>query len=316
MQQSMSRNAGGLRECRRARSVRRRADRARPAQRDVAARGRDLGGHQPAHRRHRRRGLGPAAGGVARRALARRLSRVGATSGGATCCSMRRRPGVEPGCDTASYPVAGQSSGAMAPPARGGRPMSRITRRRRGRVCCEPGSTWPASALIVAEALAEDLGGHGVLPPGTGARRRRHVGRDHSGRRGARGRVRRPAAGPVAGVPVAAYVVALVCRPRPARSRSRCSVDDGDDGRARRRLLRVRANTRALLRAERVALNLLTLMSGVATATRGLGAAHSRARAPGSGTPARPCPACACCRSTRSASAAGSITGCRWPTPR
>jgi nicotinate-nucleotide pyrophosphorylase (carboxylating) len=124
-----------------------------------------------------------------------------------------------------------------------------------------------AVALIVSEALGEDLGGRGVLPPGTGA------GLDVTSvatidvDARARGQfvARRP--GTVAGLSVAAYVVALVGEPAGpvevavlARDGDRVEVGDV--------LLAVSGNTRALLLAERIALNLLTLMSGTATATR------------------------------------------------
>jgi nicotinate-nucleotide pyrophosphorylase (carboxylating) len=124
-----------------------------------------------------------------------------------------------------------------------------------------------AVALIVSEALGEDLGGRGVLPPGTGA------GLDVTSvatidvDARARGQfvVRRP--GTVAGLSVAAYVVALVAEPAgpleiAVRARDGDRVEVGDV------LLEVSGNTRALLLAERIALNLLTLMSGTATATR------------------------------------------------
>lgn len=124
-----------------------------------------------------------------------------------------------------------------------------------------------ALSLIVSEALGEDLGGRGVLPPGTGA------GLDvtsaatisavatSTGEFVARGR------GTVAGLSVAAYVVAVVCAPAgdfsvELRVADGAAVERGDV------LAVVQGNTRALLTAERVALNLLTLMSGVATATR------------------------------------------------
>ena len=123
-----------------------------------------------------------------------------------------------------------------------------------------------AVALIVAEALAEDLGGRGVLPrvpaPGSMSPRSRPFQP-----------MTRPAAnsspdrrGVVAGMAVAAYVVAVVCAPEgeiqiDIHRRDGATVVRGDV------LMTVSGNARALLRAERVALNLLTLMSGVATAT-------------------------------------------------
>ena len=123
-----------------------------------------------------------------------------------------------------------------------------------------------AVALIVAEALAEDLGGRGVLPPGAGA------GVDVTSVATipagdvARGEFVARQGGVVAGMAVAAYVVAVVCAPEgeiqiDIHRRDGATVVRGDV------LMTVSGNARALLRAERVALNLLTLMSGVATAT-------------------------------------------------
>lgn len=123
-----------------------------------------------------------------------------------------------------------------------------------------------AVAEIVEAALAEDLGGRGVSPSGSG------TGVDvtslatipaaamGTGRLVAR----RP--GTVAGVAVAAYVLAVVAEPVGGFS-IEIHVEDGDPVERGDQLVTVTANTRALLRAERVALNLLTLMSGVATAT-------------------------------------------------
>jgi nicotinate-nucleotide pyrophosphorylase (carboxylating) len=124
-----------------------------------------------------------------------------------------------------------------------------------------------AVALIVSEALGEDLGGRGVLPPGTGA------GLDVTSvatidvDARARGRfvARRP--GTVAGLSVAAYVVAAVAEPA-GRLEISVLAEDGDRVEIDDVLLEVTGNTRALLQAERIALNLLTLMSGTATATR------------------------------------------------
>ncbi len=123
-----------------------------------------------------------------------------------------------------------------------------------------------AVRAIVLDALAEDLGGRGVLPPGAGA------GLDVTSVATVAADVvatgelvaRRP--GVVAGLGVAALVLAEVCAPAgPFRIELRSADADrvvrGDV------LATVSGNARALLRAERVALNLLTAMSGVATAT-------------------------------------------------
>src|SRR5918997_3234793 len=70
-----------------------------------------------------------------------------------------------------------------------------------------------AVALIVSEALGEDLGGRGVLPPGTG------VGFDVTSfatvaaEAVARGEFVARQAGTIAGLSVAAYAVAVVCEP-------------------------------------------------------------------------------------------------------
>ncbi|HJV13656.1 MAG TPA: carboxylating nicotinate-nucleotide diphosphorylase [Propionibacteriaceae bacterium] len=124
-----------------------------------------------------------------------------------------------------------------------------------------------ALSLIVSEALDEDLGGRGVLPPGAGA------GLDITSYATvpagdtAHGRfvVRQP--GTVAGLPVAAYTVASVCS---AAGDFELSLHATEGDRVARGdvLIAVDGNARALLAAERVALNLITMMSGVATATR------------------------------------------------
>lgn len=123
-----------------------------------------------------------------------------------------------------------------------------------------------AVALIVSEALGEDLGGRGVLPPGTG------VGLDVTSvatipaDAPARGEFVARAPGTVAGLAVAAYAVAVVCEPA-GQFTITLRVADGARVQTGEVLADVTANARALLTAERVALNLLTLMSGTATAT-------------------------------------------------
>jgi nicotinate-nucleotide pyrophosphorylase (carboxylating) len=124
-----------------------------------------------------------------------------------------------------------------------------------------------ALSLIVTEALDEDLGGRGVLPPGAG------TGLDVTSYAtipaGAATHgafvVRQP--GTVAGIPVAAYTVASVCS---TAGDFELAVHAADGDRVARGdvLISVTGNTRALLAAERVSLNLITMMSGVATATR------------------------------------------------
>jgi nicotinate-nucleotide pyrophosphorylase (carboxylating) len=124
-----------------------------------------------------------------------------------------------------------------------------------------------ALSLIVSEALDEDLGGRGVLPPGAGA------GLDLTSYATIRASdiahgefiARQP--GTVAGLPVAAYTVGSVCA---AAGDFELVLHPTDGDRVARGdvLISVTGNARALLAAERVALNLITMMSGVATATR------------------------------------------------
>ena len=128
-----------------------------------------------------------------------------------------------------------------------------------------------ALAVVVAEALGEDLGGRGVLPPGAGkgvdVTSVATIDADAVAQ--AEFVVRRP--GVVAGLPVAAYVVAVVLT-GVVESHGAFVVEvlaaEGDRVETGDVLIRVHGGTRALLTAERVALNLLTLTSGVATATR------------------------------------------------
>ena len=124
-----------------------------------------------------------------------------------------------------------------------------------------------ALSLIVSEAFDEDLGGRGVLPPGVGK------GLDitsyatiPAGKIAqAKFVVREP--GIVAGLPVAAYTVASVCSAA-GDFQLTLHASDGDPVVRRDVLIAVAGNARALLAAERVALNFITMMSGVATATR------------------------------------------------
>jgi nicotinate-nucleotide pyrophosphorylase (carboxylating) len=124
-----------------------------------------------------------------------------------------------------------------------------------------------ALSLIVAEALDEDLGGRGVLPPGSGA------GLDITSYATIPASEQAHAAfvvrqsGTVAGLPVAAYTVASVCSDA-GDFEITLHATDSDRVVLGDVLITVAANARALLRVERVALNLITMMSGVATATR------------------------------------------------
>jgi nicotinate-nucleotide pyrophosphorylase (carboxylating) len=128
------------------------------------------------------------------------------------------------------------------------------------------GLDFTAVASIVREALEEDLGGRGVLAAGSGP------GVDvtsvatisPTARAAAHFVARAP--GTIAGLPVAAFTVASVAA---AAGPFQLDMRVGDGTRVPRGelLMVATANAQALLRAERVALNLLTLMSGVATAT-------------------------------------------------
>jgi nicotinate-nucleotide pyrophosphorylase (carboxylating) len=124
-----------------------------------------------------------------------------------------------------------------------------------------------ALSLIVSEALDEDLGGRGVLSAGTGAGLDVTSYATIPATRTAHGEfvVRQP--GTVAGLPVAAYVVASVCAPAGDFDLA-LHATDGDRVSRGDVLISITGNARALLTAERVALNLITMMSGVATATR------------------------------------------------
>ena len=123
-----------------------------------------------------------------------------------------------------------------------------------------------ALSLIVSEALDEDLGGRGVLPTSSA----RLDVTSHATIPAARVAhsefvVRQP--GTVAGLPVAAYVTASVCAPAGDFDLA-LHATDGDRVSRGDVLISITGNARALLMAERVALNLITMMSGVATATR------------------------------------------------
>jgi nicotinate-nucleotide pyrophosphorylase (carboxylating) len=122
-----------------------------------------------------------------------------------------------------------------------------------------------ALAQIVADALEEDLGGRGVLPAeavGVDVTSVATVPVDAM----ASAQLVARAGGTLAGLPVAAYTVARLCGTDwPFEMDLHRS--DGDQLTPGAVLMDVTGNAQALLRAERVALNLITLMSGVATAT-------------------------------------------------
>lgn len=124
-----------------------------------------------------------------------------------------------------------------------------------------------ALSLIVSEAFDEDLGGRGVLPPGAGARLDVTSYATIPAGDSAHGTFVARQPGTVAGLPVAAYTVASACS---AAGDFELAVHATDGDRVARGdvLMTVTGNARALLAAERIALNLMTMMSGVATATR------------------------------------------------
>ncbi|HJY45437.1 MAG TPA: carboxylating nicotinate-nucleotide diphosphorylase [Propionibacteriaceae bacterium] len=124
-----------------------------------------------------------------------------------------------------------------------------------------------AVSLIISEALDEDLGGRGVLPPGAGAGLDVTSYATIPATQSAHAEfvVREP--GTVAGLSVAGYAMATVCAPA-GDFQLILHATDGDRVTRGDVLISVTGNARALLTAERVALNLITMMSGVATATR------------------------------------------------
>lgn len=131
----------------------------------------------------------------------------------------------------------------------------------------EVGLDLAAVHTIVVEALAEDLGGRGVLPPGVGAGVdvTSYATIDAEARAVGEFVIRKP--GTLAGIAVAAYVIALVGG-EVGDFALEIRISDGAVVATGDVVMEVSGNARALLTAERVALNLLTLMSGVATATR------------------------------------------------
>jgi nicotinate-nucleotide pyrophosphorylase (carboxylating) len=124
-----------------------------------------------------------------------------------------------------------------------------------------------ALSLIISEALDEDLGGRGVLPPGTGAGLDVTSYATIPAADTAHGDFVVRQSGIVAGLSVAAYTVASVCA-QAGDFELTLHATDGDRVVRGDVLISVTGNARALLTAERVALNLITMMSGVATATR------------------------------------------------
>lgn len=123
-----------------------------------------------------------------------------------------------------------------------------------------------AAELIAVEALGEDLGQRGVLPAGDWA------GVDVTSMATipagaqAHGQLIARAPGTLAGGPIAALVLALSCD-QAGEFTIDIAVPDGTAVTRGDVLMTAYGNTRALLTAERVALNLVTMMSGVATST-------------------------------------------------
>jgi nicotinate-nucleotide pyrophosphorylase (carboxylating) len=124
-----------------------------------------------------------------------------------------------------------------------------------------------ALSLIISEALDEDLGGRGVLPPRTGAGLDVTSYATIPAADTAHGDFVVRQSGIVAGLSVAAYTVASACA-QAGDFELTLHATDGDRVVRGDVLISVTGNARALLTAERVALNLITMMSGVATATR------------------------------------------------
>jgi nicotinate-nucleotide pyrophosphorylase (carboxylating) len=124
-----------------------------------------------------------------------------------------------------------------------------------------------AVSLIISEALDEDLGGRGVLPAGAGAGLDVTSHATIPAAQSAHAEFVVRESGTVAGLPVAGYAMATVCAPA-GDFHIILHATDGDPVRRGDVLISVTGNARALLTAERVALNLITMMSGVATATR------------------------------------------------
>jgi nicotinate-nucleotide pyrophosphorylase (carboxylating) len=124
-----------------------------------------------------------------------------------------------------------------------------------------------ALSLIISEALDEDLGGRGVLLPGNAAGLDVTSYATIPAADTAHGNFVVRQSGIVAGLSVAAYTVASVCAPA-GDFELTLHATDGDRVVRGDVLISVTGNARALLTAERVALNLITMMSGVATATR------------------------------------------------
>jgi len=124
-----------------------------------------------------------------------------------------------------------------------------------------------ALSLIISEALDEDLGGRGVLLPGNAAGLDVTSYATIPAADTAHGNFVVRQSGIVAGLSVAAYTVASVCA-QAGDFELTLHATDGDSVVGGDVLISVTGNARALLTAERVALNLITMMSGVATATR------------------------------------------------
>lgn len=123
-----------------------------------------------------------------------------------------------------------------------------------------------ACELIVQEALDEDLGGRGVVPDLTGERVDVTSVATVPAEDTAVGDLVARQPGTVAGLAVAGLVFAVCAGDHPVRITAH--VADGTRVETGTVLMTVEGNTRALLTAERTALNLVSLVSGVATATR------------------------------------------------
>ena len=153
----------------------------------------------------------------------------------------------------------------------------------------------------VERALAEDLGRAGdvtsiaTIPAGTPAR----------------AVVVARKAGAISGLPL----VAAAFRRLAPDIEIKANARDGDSVAAKTELMTIAGDARAVLSAERAALNLLGHLSGIATATAEFVRLHEGHARPASAAPARPRRACARWRNTRCAAAAASITASASTTP-
>ena len=228
-------------------------------------------------------GRGADAQGKPRRPFPQRLSRGGAGAGEAQLHHARR-----------SREAIGEAAAPVAPSTWQWRPeLAAMSKPRHSHL---PRLSRPLVARAIADALAEDLGLAGdITTDATVPAGRQGDGRH---RRAQAGRRRRIAIWREA---------AFRALDRSGRVRTSC-IGDGNRVAAEGATSRcISGNARALLTAERVALNFMGRMSGIATLTRPT-SRPSRAPRRASSTRARRRPACARSRNTPCAAAAGATT--------